>query len=190
MHIDQNSQPNLPEPAQDVAGGYFDLAHFGELARLPIEQFGAQEGRAFLLHHGPIAQPTKGIALDRTIERQPERTAPTAGAIAVDYAVLPIHKTARSPETPLITVGRGANNDVVVPDVSVSQVHAFFEPLQDGRIGLKDVGSLNGTQVNEQRLARHVLTPVPPGAQVYIGAVKFTLMYAKEFCALVQRLVH
>ena len=48
-------------------------------------------------------------------------------------------------------VGRGAHNDIVVPDDSVSDMHAKIQRRDDGWY-LVDVGSTNGTYVGGQRL--------------------------------------
>jgi pSer/pThr/pTyr-binding forkhead associated (FHA) protein len=53
---------------------------------------------------------------------------------------------------PFVNVGRGAHNDIVLPDDSVSDVHARFQRRED-RWYLVDVGSRNGTYVGGQRLA-------------------------------------
>jgi pSer/pThr/pTyr-binding forkhead associated (FHA) protein len=53
---------------------------------------------------------------------------------------------------PFANVGRGAHNDIVLPDDSVSDVHARFQ-RRDDRWYLVDVGSRNGTYVGGQRLS-------------------------------------
>lgn len=73
----------------------------------------------------------------------------------------------------MITVGRTANNDVVVSDVSVSKFHACFS-LRDGKVMLSDGASRNGTILNGQLLeARGEPVEVPSGASVVIGRAKF-----------------
>ncbi|HEY5060243.1 MAG TPA: FHA domain-containing protein [Gemmatimonadaceae bacterium] len=52
---------------------------------------------------------------------------------------------------PLVHVGRGAHNDIVIPDDSVSDTHAKIQRRDDGWY-LSDVGSTNGTYVAGQRL--------------------------------------
>ncbi|HVX38453.1 MAG TPA: FHA domain-containing protein, partial [Gemmatimonadaceae bacterium] len=53
---------------------------------------------------------------------------------------------------PLAHVGRGAHNDVVINDDSVSDTHAKLQRRDDGWY-LVDVGSTNGTYVAGQRLS-------------------------------------
>ena len=53
-----------------------------------------------------------------------------------------------------LTVGRGANNDLPLPDDEFASArHARIEPRRDG-VYVEDVGSTNGTFVNGIRLAR------------------------------------
>ncbi len=53
---------------------------------------------------------------------------------------------------PLVHVGRGAHNDIVLSDESVSDTHAKLQRREDGWY-ICDVGSTNGTYVGGQRVA-------------------------------------
>jgi pSer/pThr/pTyr-binding forkhead associated (FHA) protein len=46
-----------------------------------------------------------------------------------------------------LEIGRDPDADIFLNDVTVSRVHAVLE-LADGRVSIRDVGSLNGTYVN------------------------------------------
>ncbi len=53
-----------------------------------------------------------------------------------------------------LTVGRGSNNDVPLPDDEYASTrHVRFEPRRDG-VYVEDIGSTNGTFVNGIRLTR------------------------------------
>jgi hypothetical protein len=67
---------------------------------------------------------------------------------------------------PVITIGREAGNDVVLEDPQVSRHHARLT-LQAGGYVVEDLGSTNGTFINEQR----VMGPRPanPGDQLRLG---------------------
>jgi hypothetical protein len=68
------------------------------------------------------------------------------------------------------TVGRHPESDIFLDDVTVSRRHAEIE-RQDGRFSIRDVGSLNGTYVNRQRVDRAELAS---GDEVQIGKFKLT----------------
>jgi hypothetical protein len=83
----------------------------------------------------------------------------------------------------MITVGRTSNSDLVIPDDSVSKLHAFFQRLGDSNVfGLTDAESTNGTFLNDVRLTAHA-TPVaaPPGSRVRFGRIALTVMEGAAF---------
>ena len=72
-----------------------------------------------------------------------------------------------------MTVGRHPDSDVFLDDVTVSRRHAVF--LTEGQVTkVNDVGSLNGTYVNRQRIDEAVLAS---GDEVQVG--KFKLVYLR-----------
>ena len=58
-----------------------------------------------------------------------------------------------------VTVGRGSENDVVIAEPSVSQLHAWFLPGDDEYL-LVDAASKNGTRVDNQICEAEVPVPV------------------------------
>jgi ABC-type multidrug transport system ATPase subunit/pSer/pThr/pTyr-binding forkhead associated (FHA) protein len=71
---------------------------------------------------------------------------------------------------PIITIGRAADNDVVLNHPQVSGYHARLELLPNG-YRILDRGSTNHVYVNTQRVTQQVLTP---GDEVRIGPFKLT----------------
>jgi pSer/pThr/pTyr-binding forkhead associated (FHA) protein len=69
---------------------------------------------------------------------------------------------------PVITVGRGNANDLVLNHASVSRFHAVIKLEPDGGVLIADRGSTNGVLVNGARIAAE--TPLETGADVQIGA--------------------
>jgi pSer/pThr/pTyr-binding forkhead associated (FHA) protein len=67
---------------------------------------------------------------------------------------------------PLITIGRDPGSSLVVMDPQVSRNHAQIRPQNGGAI-LYDLGSVNGTYVNGQRVAG--AQPLNPGDIIKIG---------------------
>jgi hypothetical protein len=72
---------------------------------------------------------------------------------------------------PLTTIGRHPESDVFLDDVTVSRRHAEVRREPDGGLQLNDVGSLNGTYVNNERIDQIELAE---GDQVQVG--KFRLV--------------
>ena len=70
---------------------------------------------------------------------------------------------------PVVNVGRAEYNDVVLPDPSVSTVHAKLQRREELWI-LTDQGSTNGTWVDGERVADEAV--LTPGASIRFGEVK------------------
>lgn len=68
------------------------------------------------------------------------------------------------------SAGRHPSSEIFLDDVTVSRKHAEFR-RQDGGFVVRDVGSLNGTYVNRERVDECILTT---GDEVQIG--KFRLI--------------
>lgn len=60
--------------------------------------------------------------------------------------------------TDTFTIGRVADNSLVLADPNVSRHHAEIRPI-DGGYQVVDLGSTNGTTVNGSRVSDHVLQP-------------------------------
>src|SRR5437763_7848876 len=69
------------------------------------------------------------------------------------------------------TAGRHPESDIFLDDVTVSRRHAEFARSGD-TFGVRDVGSLNGTYLNRERIDD---APLSNGDEVQIG--KFRLVY-------------
>jgi hypothetical protein len=67
--------------------------------------------------------------------------------------------------TTRLQAGRHPDSDVFLDDITVSRRHATFERTADGVV-VEDVGSLNGTYVNRDRIDRRVLAD---GDEIQIG---------------------
>jgi FHA domain/Integrin beta chain VWA domain len=73
-----------------------------------------------------------------------------------------------------VTLGRGEDNDLVIPHASVSRAHARLM-RRNGVFELTDLNSTNGTYVNEQPV--HGSVRVGSGNEVRLGDVRFVLRY-------------
>jgi hypothetical protein len=73
-----------------------------------------------------------------------------------------------------VTVGRGEDNDVVIPHASVSRAHARLMK-RNGAYELMDLNSTNGTFIDDRRLAGS--QSLPNGSRVRFGDVQFILRF-------------
>ena len=101
---------------------------------------------------------------------------PGAGSTAVNTGMSSVDRrptSVRRAPTRLLRIGRAPENDLVVPDLSVSRAHAELRNLGDGRYEIVDLGSHNGTFVNGQRITR--ATAVTGQDLIGIGRATFRL---------------
>jgi pSer/pThr/pTyr-binding forkhead associated (FHA) protein len=68
------------------------------------------------------------------------------------------------------TVGRAVRADFQVDAAMVSRVHCRLAADPDDRLEVEDLGSTNGTYVNERRVTRAMLVP---GDRLRVGRVEF-----------------
>ncbi|MFI5677711.1 FHA domain-containing protein [Streptomyces cellulosae] len=76
----------------------------------------------------------------------------------------------------LTTAGRHPQSDIFLDDVTVSRRHVEFRRAQDGSFTVADVGSLNGTYVNRERIDQVALNN---GDEVQIGKYRL-VFYASQ----------
>lgn len=69
-----------------------------------------------------------------------------------------------------LTLGRGEKNDLVIPDPFSSQEHAVIFS-RNGQYWVQDLGSRNGTYLNEVRIERP--TVLADGDCLRVGSVTF-----------------
>jgi class 3 adenylate cyclase/tetratricopeptide (TPR) repeat protein len=74
-----------------------------------------------------------------------------------------------------LTVGRGADAGLFIDDPEISRAHAVFRPTEDG-LEIQDLGSLNGTWVNAERIISP--TPLAPGDVIKVGTTRIEVLSA------------
>ncbi len=113
------------------------------LARADIIRVGSEEFRFYA--DVPAATAIPGF--------QPAAGPGSAPPVAVVLALLEAAAGEKYEiRVPLVHVGRGAHNDIVISDDSVSDTHAKIQRRDDGWF-LADVGSTNGTFVADRRIS-------------------------------------
>lgn len=85
----------------------------------------------------------------------------------------PIRKRQTDPKDPRVFLGRSTRQDMIVPVSSVSSGHLAFVPpdFADAEPLWKtlDLGSSNGTWVNEEKLPENVARPIRDGDPMRLG---------------------
>ncbi|HEX5084936.1 MAG TPA: DUF3616 domain-containing protein [Blastocatellia bacterium] len=85
-----------------------------------------------------------------------------------------------------VTLGKGPQNDIILPDASVSTAHAVIR-FEDGVFKINDLGSRNGTLVNDARIAEW--REIRHGDLIKMGhcALTFRLKEAGDTLSMPQR---
>jgi pSer/pThr/pTyr-binding forkhead associated (FHA) protein len=101
--------------------------------------------------------------------------------------VVAVAKSSRNSFDSKILVGRARNNDVVIRSPKISKLHADIL-LEDGNsYALQDMGSVNGTFLNESRLAKGQTVPLSSGNRLGFWRYRFTFLDLDGFLALLKK---
>jgi len=114
-----------------------------------------------LLHQMPDSENQGDLVDPRTVESGLVES-PGTSQEAQPLYVLPLAKSNRNVFTSKVTIGRAKNNDVIIRSSKISKLHAAVavaERFDDYK--LADMGSANGTYINDQRLTPKEASPPP-----------------------------
>lgn len=101
------------------------------------------------------------------------------GQSGPDLEVYPLTKKPGAPFADMITVGRTANNDVVLNDVTISRFHAYFKNM-GGSWRVCDAGSKNGSALLGNAMEARKEMEIRSGQKVAFGDVETTFYTADE----------
>ncbi len=163
-------------PAVDAA------EHYRHLATLGREAFVAAAAPAvFVRLHAANSSVIPGVE-DETVDEM-QSVARVGAEDAATLAVFPIVKKPGASFPDRVTIGRTANNDIVLGDHSISRFHAYVR--QDGQSWLfADAGSKNGCQLQGERLAARKEKPLVSRAVVRVGDIELTFYRANDLYAV------
>lgn len=172
----------MTEKYQQAPRGYGNGIAFVDLAQatgsMSQAEFEDQYGNAFLMltanATGAVAAPSTTEVLLGDDDFAAERTASLSQLI---YRIQPAERSAGH----LVTIGRTSNNDVVIPDLSVSRFHAFAKAGSAGAVALQDANSANGTTVNGVSVPTQghgAPVELENGDNVRLGRVELTFLDA------------
>ena len=93
--------------------------------------------------------------------------------------VFPLVKARYSPKGP-ITIGRTSENDVVIPEYSVSRKHCFIAVVENS-YRITDWGSANGTLVNEVSIGKLTPCTLHGGEIITLGRLMLLFLPPRQF---------
>lgn len=131
---------------------------------------------------------------DSLITKTEQATQPETTPAPITEAQVSLHIVRTGQILPLIgreefTVGRVSEGQVILPDIDltpydaysqgVSRLHTTIKKIGE-EVFVEDLGSSNGTRVNNQRLQPHQNHPVNHGDVVSLGRFKIQVLIRQE----------
>jgi hypothetical protein len=162
-------------------------AHYRKLLQLGRDEFLASAAPAALVRYralDPAVMGTATLTIEQDYPDEPDATLPYGKELPaeVDLEVYPLAKKAGASFQDRITIGRTANNDVVLNDSSVSRLHAYIR--RDGATWIvADAGSKNGSWLRAAQLEPRREIALPSRALLKLGEVELTFYTAADLFA-------
>ena len=103
----------------------------------------------------PVGEPDAAPSGATMVFQVPQARVPYATLRVVSPGVAPREFPVRVPS---VRIGRGEENDLVLPDSRISRVHGLLSARQGGLV-YTDLGSTNGSYVNGTRVSEVALGP-------------------------------
>jgi len=158
-------------------------AQYRQLLQLGRDEFIAAAAPAALVRYRSEDDDAAGLAAATlTIdEEEVEETLPHGKVLPdeVDLEVYPLAKKPGASFPDRITIGRTSNNDVVIPDTSVSRLHAYVRRERNGWV-VADAGSKNGSWLRGGELEARREVALPSRAILRLGDVDLTFFVAHD----------
>lgn len=133
------------------------------------------------LHLGvrAVIENSSSARLSEILERLADEDRQIIEKLAPENAMLIVHRGPGKGSRFLLTtqgstIGRSPENDIFLDDVTISRKHAQIIAAGAGLFTLKDLGSLNGTYVNNKSVTEISLTT---GDEIQFG--KFHMLFLR-----------
>ena len=85
-------------------------------------------------------------------------------------------------DRPVVKIGRGVHNDIIIPQNTISGSHAVIE-LKGGDFFLEDQRSKNKTRLNGKEIKPHVPEKLKSGDEITLDAYTFIILIALQIPA-------
>ncbi|MEZ4592746.1 MAG: protein kinase [Chloroflexota bacterium] len=173
-----HSRGQMPTPAREIRSdipAIIDTILVRSLAKNPEDRYEDGAEMADALRSAMVAlegAPTQIMLREEMNILERVNEPPPGHELVINT---PGHPPSTVPLTQaVITLGRQADNEIVLPADGVSRHHSR---LQATALGweLVDLGGINGTFLNDRRLRADDPTPVAPGSRMRIGPYELTL---------------
>jgi hypothetical protein len=161
-------------------------AQYRQLVQLGRDEFLAAAAPAALVRYRAALAPAAmtgaaTLTIDGDHQADGEETLPHGKDLPddVDLEVYPLTKKPGASFPDRITIGRTTNNDVVVPDTSVSRLHAYVRRDPAGWV-VVDAGSKNGSWLRGEPLEARKDRALASRAVLRLGDVELTFYTAAD----------
>ena len=154
---------------------------------MSAERFRALHGDLFLLKRPTLADAIwDGEHQFKTVQGSPSEVSRRAKIElhASLEMVAPVKKKPDNPFPRMISIGRARSCDIAIRLPNVSKLHASINLADDGKLSVRDHGSVNGTTLNGARV-RDAMVPIRVGDRLALGGVICDLVDAET---LIERL--
>jgi hypothetical protein len=176
--IATHSRGEMPTPVREIRDDiptFVDTILMRTLAKTPDERYADGAEMSDALRSAMVAlagAPTQVMVREEMDILERVNEPPPGHELIINT---PGHPPSTVPLTQsVITLGRHADNEIVLPAEGVSRHHAR---LQATALGWEviDLGGINGTYLNDRRLRADDPTPITPGSRLRIGPYELTL---------------
>ena len=88
-----------------------------------------------------------------------------------------------------ITLGRTTKGQIIIPDVDLNPYHAYEAGVSrlhanliqsNSEVFIHDLGSANGTSLNDEKIDPHVDYPLKHGDQLSLGQLKIQVLFKQD----------
>jgi hypothetical protein len=155
---------------------YKNLAHYlSATSSMPAKAFADMHPNGFLVEKTQKSMDKEVIFQFSTKSFEDEEVlrAQKQGIVLGDMLearVIEIKERKEGAGTSHVSIGRAAQNDIILYNKMVSKAHAYLEiPEQGGNCSLVDVGSKNGTLLNGEEMTPHKVYPLRDGDEISFG---------------------